>query len=255
MAPWPAPDGAEWAGMPAPKVAFFYDLYVNYHDPGLGQTMENLLRAHGVDVRYPAQKASGIPEMLYGYWEAARDTARYNLDHALPYVHDGALLVSGEPTASFAFKAHYTDYVASEEASLVANATRDLGEFLVTLQADRPGLAPEPTAMKIRAAYHQPCHLKGQQVGTPFFDLMKSGARLELVDLDAGCCGMAGTFGMKSHTYDLSMQTGQPLFERVAAVAPDLLVSECSTCRMQLEQATGVPTAHPAELMARAWGL
>ena len=140
VAAWPAPAGAEWAGMPAPKVAFFYDLYVNYHDPGLGQTMENLLRAHGVDVRYPAQKASGIPEMLYGYWEAARDTARYNLDHALPHIHDGALLVSGEPTASFAFKAHYTDYVASEEASLAANATRDLGEFLVTLHG-RPARA------------------------------------------------------------------------------------------------------------------
>ena len=66
---------------------------------------------------------------------------------------------------------------------------------------------------------------------------------------------MAGTFGMKAGTYDLSMEAGRPLFERVAEVAPDLVVSECSTCRMQLEQATGRPTAHPAELLARAYGL
>ena len=49
---------------------------------------------------------------------------------------------------------------------------------------------------------------------------------------------MAGTFGMKTGTYDLSMLTGAPLFERVAAVAPDLVASECSTCRMQIAEAT-----------------
>ena len=75
------------------------------------------------------------------------------------------------------------------------------------------------------------------------------------MNLDAGCCGMAGTFGMRAGTFDLSMETGRPLFERVAEAAPELLISECSTCRMQLAQATGLRTAHPAELLARAYGL
>jgi len=89
----------------------------------------------------------------------------------------------------------------------------------------------------------------------PFFDLLKEIPDLELVNLDAGCCGMAGTFGMKAGTFDLSMETGRPLFERVSEVAPDLIASECSTCRMQLEQATGRPTTHPAQLLAGALGL
>ena len=76
-----------------------------------------------------------------------------------------------------------------------------------------------------------------------------------MIDLSAGCCGMAGTFGMKAGTYDLSLAVGEPLFKRVAEVSPALLASECSTCRMQLAHATGLPVVHPVELLARAYGV
>ncbi len=247
-------------GLPATgrggSVAFFYDLYANYNDPALAQTMDNLLRAHGVEVHYPDQRGCAVPEMLYGYAERAREAAAANVAGALPFVRAGDQLVSGEPTASFAFKVHYPDYVPTAECSLVANAARDLGEFLSNHRADHPELAPSPVAgLALKVAYHQPCHLKTQQIGMPFFELLKQVPDLELVNLDAGCCGMAGTFGMKAENFDLSMEVGKPLFERVAAVAPDMIASECSTCRMQLEQATGLRSFHPAELLARAYGI
>jgi FAD/FMN-containing dehydrogenase/Fe-S oxidoreductase len=253
----PVPSAAPAAdAAPAKPVAFFYDVFANYNDPGLAQTFDSLLRSHGVPVEYPEQKGSAVPEMLYGYMDRARATAGFNVRHALPFVREGAFVVSGEPTASFAFKVHYPDIVPSEDCSLVANATRDLGEFLASRRAEHPEQAPAPAnELKLRVAYHQPCHLKTQQVGSPFFGLLKEIPGLEAIDLDAGCCGMAGTFGMKAGTFDLSMETGRPLFERVAEVAPDLLVSECSTCRMQLEQATGLDSVHPAELLARAYGI
>ena len=49
-------------------------------------------------------------------------------------------------------------------------------------------------------------------MGTPFLDLMREVPGLQITDLDSGCCGMAGTYGMKAGTFDLSMQTGQALF-------------------------------------------
>jgi glycerol-3-phosphate dehydrogenase subunit C len=243
------------ASGPRPKAAFFWDMYANYHDPGLAQTIDNLLRAHGVEVSYPEQKGSAIPEMLYGFGEAARRKAAHNVRGVLPHVKDGALLVTGEPTASFAFKVHYADYLSSADCSLVANATRDLGEFLATLRADHPNLALSPAEMGLRAAYHQPCHLKAQSIGTPFLELLREIPGMDVTDLDAGCCGMAGTFGLKAGTYDFSMRVGAPLFARAAEVGADILVSECSTCRMQLEQATGLDSVHPAQLLARAYGL
>ena len=104
-------------------------------------------------------------------------------------------------------------------------------------------------------AYHQPCHLKAQQIGNPGLTLLREIPGLEVINLDAGCCGMAGTFGMKAGTFDFSLLTGQPLFARIAEVAPDLVASECSTCRLQIAQATGIETIHPVYLLAQAYGL
>lgn len=250
-------------------VAYFHDLYADCYDPELGLTVLRVLAAHGLQTALPRQKASGIPEMQYGYARQAKNIAARNVSGALPHVQAGALLVSSEPTASFAFKVHYPDYLGTPECSEVADATRDLGEFLVARRRERPELAPEARAIqrpdkaegtpaarlddRIRVAYHQPCHLKAQSVGNPSVELLSQIPGVEVIDLAAGCCGMAGTFGMKTGTYDFSMAVGQPLFQRISEVKPDILVSECSTCRMQLAHATGLPTVHPITLLAESY--
>ena len=257
----PAPAGPEAnrGAIRPPLAAYFYDLYAGYNDPDLGLSVLRLLRAHGVEVVLPEQRASGIPEMLYGYADAARETAKFNVEAVLPWVKRGAALLTAEPTASFAFKVHYPDYLATPECSLVGEATHDLGEFLVRYRMDHPDSAPAawplpvPWASVTRIAYHQPCHLKAQQVGSPGRDLLRDIPGIEVVDLAAGCCGMAGTFGMKTGTYDLSMLTGAPLFERIAAVTPDIVASECSTCRLQIAEATSVQTVHPVTLLVAAY--
>lgn len=272
------PQSASETDAPTPSVAYFYDLFANYNDPDLALAVERVLAAHGIRVILPAQRASGIPEMLYGYDQQAREIAEYNIRGVLPCIQQGAALVSAEPTATFAFKVHYPDYIPGPDCSLVANAALDLGEFLLRYRLDHPGvvpaagplpatrkatsvpggpdpLSPASNGAKIRIGYHQPCHLKAQQIGSPAVELLREIPGVEVIDLAAGCCGMAGTFGMKTGTYDLSMKTGQPLFDRIAEAAPDLLASECSTCRLQLAHATGVDAVHPIKLLAKAYGV
>lgn len=265
-----------------PTVAYFYDLFANYNDPGLALSVERVLKAHGLRVVIPEQRPSGIPEMLYGYVKDARAIAADNVRRVLPLVLAGAVLVSSEPTATFAFKVHYPDYLNDPNCSLVANATRDLGEFLVRYRSDHrktvPAVGPirrataaalrcrrdgarhtsvaldtEPSS-SLRVAYHQPCHLKAQEIGNPALELLREIPGLEVIELAAGCCGMAGTYGMKTGTYDFSMQVGKPLFDRVAEVSPDVIASECATCRMQIAQATGIRTVHPIMLLADSYG-
>ncbi len=124
------------------QVAFFCEMYVNFNDPELGFIMERLLRAHGLDVVFPAQRSSGILEMAYGLPDRARQTATFNVHSALPYVQAGTLLVSGEPTASLAFKAHYADYLDDPAVEQVAAATRDLGGVPRRREKSEPGPGP-----------------------------------------------------------------------------------------------------------------
>jgi len=254
-------DPAPVLGARRPLAAYFSDLYAAYNDPDLGQTVLRLLAAHGIEVVLPEQRSSGIPEMLYGYADSARETAAYNVASMLPWTKRGAAVLSAEPTATFAFKVHYPDYLSSPDCSAIADATHDLGEFLVRYRADHPDRSPVARPLPgvwseaRRVAYHQPCHLKAQGVGNPGVELLRELPGVEVIDLAAGCCGMAGTFGMKKHTYDLSMLTGAPLFERIAAVGPDLVASECSTCRLQIAEATSLQAVHPVTLLAAAYGV
>ena len=248
-------------GAKPPLAAYFSDLFAEYNEPEIGLAVMRILRAHGIEVVLPEQRASGIPEMLYGYVDAARKAAEFNVSAALTWIERGAALLTAEPTASFAFKVHYPDYLSSPECALVAEAAHDLGEFLVRYRPDHPEVAPvaqpltDAWAQVRRIAYHQPCHLRAQQIGSPGLELLREIPGIEVVDLAAGCCGMAGTFGMKSGTYDLSMRTGAPLFERIAAVETDLVASECSTCRIQISEAASVRTVHPVILLAAAYGV
>jgi FAD/FMN-containing dehydrogenase/Fe-S oxidoreductase len=253
--------GAARAGARVPLAVYFADLFATYNDPEIARTAVRLLQTHGVEVVVPEQRSSCIPEMLYGYADAAKKTAAFNVESFLPWVERGAAVLTAEPTASFAFKVHYPDYLGSRECSAVADATHDLGEFLGRYRADHPQAAPVarelagPAGGVRRIAYHQPCHLKAQQIGSPGLELLREIPGVEVVDLAAGCCGMAGTFGMKKGTYELSVRTGAPLFERIAALGPDLVASECSTCRLQIAEVTSVRTVHPVRLLAEAYGI
>src|SRR5438045_6914902 len=72
-----------------------------------------------------------------------------------------------------------------------------------------------------------------------------------IVDLDAGCCGMAGSFGYSREHYDVSRQIGERrLLPAARGLAPDdVLVASGVSCRQQVAHFTGVNALHPAVLL------
>ena len=108
-----------------------------------------------------------------------------------------------------------------------------------------------PLPMKI--IYHEPCHLKSQQNEYGPMDLLKLIPQLNILDVEDSCCGIAGTFGMKKENYELSMGIGKPLFVQINEAEPDLLVSGCGTCQIQLLKGTGIKTVHPIDLIHKSY--
>ncbi len=70
--------------------------------------------------------------------------------------------------------------------------------------------------------------------------------------LDSACCGIAGTYGFKRENYATSQAIGAPLFAQIEASGADLVVTDCETCKWQIEMSTGKPCEHPITLLARA---
>jgi Fe-S oxidoreductase len=87
--------------------------------------------------------------------------------------------------------------------------------------------------------------------------LRRCGYEVDLIE--AGCCGMAGTFGYESHHFELSQAVAElklfPALREALASATDgmnsnlIVASSGSACRLQISQGLGVPVAHPMELL------
>ena len=99
------------------------------------------------------------------------------------------------------------------------------------------------------------CQHRGHGIGTPAMDLMALIPGLRARQVDAVCCGVAGTYGLKVEKYDIAMAVGASLFDQVRASGAELSVCDSETCRWQIAQATDLPSVHPVVLLHRAYGL
>jgi Fe-S oxidoreductase len=72
-----------------------------------------------------------------------------------------------------------------------------------------------------------------------------------VTDLEAGCCGMAGSFGYAREHYDVSRAIGERRLLPAARALPPggVLVASGVSCRQQVHDFAGVPALHPAELL------
>ncbi len=235
------------------KIVFFPGCYIRYNDPHLMQAVIDILQLHG-SVEIASTTCCGVPALANGVRSELLHALDTNVERLLPAVQDGARIVVACTSCSHMLKAEYPRLLSDDPqrgtmAQIIAQNTYDLGEFLLEI-GEAPAAKLKP--MKVRLAYHAPCHLKGQGIGRPWVQLLRSIPQVEVRDMGAECCGMAGTFGFKEEKYRLSMDIGEDLFSAIRAYNPDCAVSECGTCRMQIEHGTSVEALHPVEILHRA---
>ena len=137
---------------------------------------------------------------------------------------------------------------------LVSSRIFDICEYLVALH-ERGELKTDFAPIRETVTYHAPCQQRGHGIGKPAMDLFALIPELTAVELDAACCGVAGTYGLKKDKYPISMKVGSELFGQIAAAPPGLNACDSETCRWQIQHATGVRSVHPVELLHRAAGL
>jgi glycerol-3-phosphate dehydrogenase subunit C len=141
-----------------------------------------------------------------------------------------------------------------EDLRTVSAHMFDICEFLLDLH-ERGALRTDFRPLEMRVPYHAPCQQRAHGLGMPAIELLGLIPGLEVVDSDVECCGVAGTYGVKTEKYDIAMEVGAPLFRQVTEVAMEVAACDSETCRWQITRATGIPSVHPVELLYRAYGL
>lgn len=239
---------------PGPRVAYFVDTYANHFDQELAEAVVAVLRHAGVNVFVPPrQRDSGMPALVAGDVEHSRELALANLRIFGDAVRDGYTVVCSEPTAALMLRQEYLKLTDDLDAALVAENTHDVGQYLAGL-ASR-GAFPEPRPLRARVGYHQPCHLRALGVGTPGLDLIRTIPDLDVEFIDRGCSGMAGTFGLRRDHFRTSLRAGRGLLSRLRDDDIELGASECSACRLQMEQGSSKRVLHPLKLLSLSYGL
>jgi len=237
----------------AATVILFSDTFTNYNDPDIGLAAVEVLAAAGIEPRLVPHVCCGRPLISQGLLDDARSLAQANADHLYDAANRGERIVFLEPSCLSAVREDAPALLRGEaqrKARVVADACVLFEDHLERESASGRislPLRPGPGSVLV----HGHCHQKAMGLLPPARALLGRIPSCTVVDLDAGCCGMAGSFGYAKEHYDVSRQIGE---RRLLPAARDMkadavLVASGTSCRNQVEHFTGVKAVHPAVLL------
>ena len=233
-------------------VAYFYGCWVDFNERRLGQQVVAVLERNGIEVIVPRQQCCGIPAVVNSNTDLAR---KYGVENVrrLSQLPAGVDIIASSTSCGLMLKHDYAHLLEIPGAEQVGSRVYDICEYLWMLH-EAGELDIEFQPVDTRVLYHAPCHLKSHGIGYPAMRLLRLIPGVRVEEVDEGCCGISGTYGVKVEKYDLSMKIGSRLFEAVKAAGSDSVLADCETCRMQVEHGAGSRSAHPIDILARAYG-
>jgi FAD/FMN-containing dehydrogenase/Fe-S oxidoreductase len=241
-------------------VLLFPDTFTNYHEPDVGLAGGELFRRCGWSVTLgPADlRCCGRPLISNGLLDEAVAHAAHNVARLHSWAASGRPIVACEPSCVLTIKDDYPALLRGElrkQAEVVAAACRTFAEAMETAVSSG---APVPL---FRAGPRQVlvqghCHERSLVGMGALLRLLRRIPGAEVIDLDAGCCGLAGSFGYEREHYEVSMQVGEdsllPALRRAPADA--VVVAPGFSCRMQIAHAIPRNAVHPASLLRSLCG-
>ena len=231
------------------QAVLFNDTFTNYYDPSIGLAALDVLTAAGIHTGLAQHRCCGRPQISKGLLKSATRLAEHNTDALYPHAAAGRAIVFCEPSCLSAIREDAPALVRGEirrRAEVVAKAAVLFEEFVDTLMPNLT-LAPGPPTILL----HGHCHQKSMGLVPVAKSLLSQIPGSSVVDLDAGCCGMAGSWGYAREHFEVSRAIGErTLFPVVRARQPGAIVAAAGTsCRHQLQDFTGVEAVHPAVLL------
>ncbi|WP_294141690.1 anaerobic glycerol-3-phosphate dehydrogenase subunit GlpC [uncultured Sanguibacteroides sp.] len=233
------------------QVSYFHGCYVNYNNPQLGKDLIKVMNAFGIGVQLlKKEKCCGVALISNGFIKQAQKQAKTNIKSIRESVIEKKMpVIATSSTCTFTIRdeyPHLLDIENSDVRDQVELATR----YIYRLLSQREVKLNFKKGEKLRVAYHTPCHM--EKLGWSYYsiELLKLIPNIELIVLDSQCCGIAGTYGFKKENYKTSQDIGNSLFRQIESCDIDYVVTDCETCKWQIEMSTTKRCEHPISILA-----
>jgi FAD/FMN-containing dehydrogenase/Fe-S oxidoreductase len=235
------------------RALLFADTFTDHADPELGMAAIDVLNAAGIQTHIAPNVCCGRPLISQGRLSEARRLAAANVHALFDAAGSGQHIVFVEPSCLSAVREDAPDLLRGElqrRARIVARQSVLFEEFLEGECAQGRAtlaLAPGPRQVLL----HPHCHQRSMGLAAPAKALLSRIPSASVVDLDAGCCGMAGSFGYTRDHFEVSQAIAErKLLPAARALGKEsVLVAAGTSCRHQVADLAGAAALHPAVLL------
>jgi glycerol-3-phosphate dehydrogenase subunit C len=229
------------------KIVYFSGCFANYYDPEIGRSLVGLMKRNGVNVILPSTKCCGMPQMANGNLKGATKNFLFNISLLAQAASPGYDIITTCPSCNMMLRKEGPPFFDTEEARFVSAHAYDACEYLVRLH--RSGeLNVKFGRLPIRVFYHNPCHLKVQNIQAAV-TLMRLIPGVQIAGIGTSCCGMGGSYGMKKQNYERSTKIAQKIWADVNQTRSDTVVTDCGGCGLQIQAGTGIKVSHPVTIL------
>jgi glycerol-3-phosphate dehydrogenase subunit C len=233
------------------KIGYFYGCYTNTNEIDVGKATVQVLEASGFEIDLPPQKCCGIPMLGNGDFKGARKMGLWNVPSLLHAIRSGLDILFTSTSCGYMIKHEYSRLLAITGSEEVAQHTFDIFEYLRNLK-ESGNLNIHFKELHLKVAYFAPCHLKSLGIGLPALEILRLVPSIQIDNIEADCCGLGGTFGFKKEKYEISQEIGKDLAEAIDRVKPEIVLTDCEGCRMQIRHLTGLRVLHPIQILRDA---
>jgi glycerol-3-phosphate dehydrogenase subunit C len=252
----PAPQPVRAGGPTSGRVQVFATCYGNYNMPGVVEDLVAVFRHNGIETQlFWGGTCCGMPKLEIGDLESVDRYKQANLPPLAAAVAAGWDLVAPIPSCVLMFRQEIP-LMYPAEAAVQAVKARIFDPFEYLMHRHKAGLLD--TAFKVplgKIAYHAPCHQRVQNIGPKTREVLALVPQTQVEAIER-CSGHDGTYGVRSATYDLSVNIARPVARRVEQAESQYIASDCPMAADHIaNQLPGRQAHHPITLLRKAYGI
>jgi FAD/FMN-containing dehydrogenase/Fe-S oxidoreductase len=232
------------------RVLLLDDCFTTFNEPDIGRAAVRVLEGAGYTVELANLTCCARPMISKGFLQDARNLIQAQVPRLLPRLAGGTPLLGLEPSCLLTLTDEWPELLPGAATRQIA-AAADLADRWLANQAAGGHCDLRLGPRKEKCLVHGHCHQKALLGAGGTVEALRLVPRLDVMPLETGCCGMAGSFGFEREHYDLSVAIANlDLLPTLQADPDAVIVAPGTSCRHQIKDLSGRRALHPLEILA-----